>query len=221
MKALYDHKLFVTSSRKSSIIASMNDPSNARLVMQLSSYLDPQYRKAEYLERQDEEEDYIDLEDDFEVPEEQPEQDDSGFDQPSFSTPPAGPSYDLEDLPDNSDTVDDAPETDMPEGDNPDVQDEMKGEISESEDIVVDSPVLDTAKLIRDYLNSDELTSGVNRVIKKNSELWIYYNDDINLNKIMGTVVELVESKLGSGATFNRLARSDNAIVFEVDDEIL
>ena len=64
--------------------------------------------------------------------------------------------------------------------------------------------------------NSRKDCVGVSRVAVKDSELWVYYNDDINLNNVMTAVVDLV-SELGmTYLEFNRLARSNNAIVFDI-----
>ena len=65
-------------------------------------------------------------------------------------------------------------------------------------------------------LNLDGDTQGVALVKYNESELWVYYQDDINLNNIMYNVIEKINSSGYSYLTFNRLARSDNAIVFDV-----
>lgn len=66
-------------------------------------------------------------------------------------------------------------------------------------------------------LNNDARTAGVDRVQLKGDELWIYYNDDTNLNKVMSDAVDLLAAKGFTELTFNRLARSNNAIVFTVE----
>ena len=43
--------------------------------------------------------------------------------------------------------------------------------------------------------------------------LLVYYEDSINLNKVMASAIETLNN-LDYGLEFNRLARSDNAIVF-------
>lgn len=68
---------------------------------------------------------------------------------------------------------------------------------------------------IKGILNALEDTKGVQRVgIKNENELWIYYNDSINLNNVMGPVIEELNKPGYTYLEFNRLARSDNAIVF-------
>jgi len=66
-------------------------------------------------------------------------------------------------------------------------------------------------------LNNDARTAGVDRVQLKGDELWVYYNDDTNLNKVMSDAVDLLAAKGFTELTFNRLARSNNAIVFTVE----
>ena len=71
---------------------------------------------------------------------------------------------------------------------------------------------------IKGLLNSPSDTAGVNRILTKNQELWIYYNDDVNLNNLLGPVVELINAANYRYLEFNRLARSDNAIVFQISE---
>ena len=47
-------------------------------------------------------------------------------------------------------------------------------------------------------------------------ELWIYYNDDSNLNDKMIEVISVLNSTGYTYLKFNRLARSNNAIVFDI-----
>ena len=72
-------------------------------------------------------------------------------------------------------------------------------------------------KDIKGLLNSNSDTSGVSRVsVKDDKELWIHYNDNVNLNDVMVSVIELVNQSGYSYLEFNRLARSENAIVFVI-----
>ena len=72
----------------------------------------------------------------------------------------------------------------------------------------------DIAESIKSMLNDNPTTSGVSRIAKKNSELWIYYNDDTNLNSVMSDVIDAVTSD--NTLKFSRLARTDNAVVFDI-----
>jgi len=70
---------------------------------------------------------------------------------------------------------------------------------------------------LKGHLNLREETKGVNRIQIKEKELWVYYNDDVNLNDRMTPVLELLNAATYTYLQFNRLARSDNAIVFDFD----
>jgi hypothetical protein len=71
---------------------------------------------------------------------------------------------------------------------------------------------------VKTTLNNNAETKGVSRASIKDDELWVYYEDSINLNKVMANAIEILNS-LDYGLEFNRLARSDNAIVFLVETE--
>ena len=75
------------------------------------------------------------------------------------------------------------------------------------------------ANEIKGTLNVRQDTAGVNRVQIKNDELWIYYNDDINLNNVMANVISVLNAANYQYFEFNRLARTDNAIVFAISLE--
>jgi hypothetical protein len=76
--------------------------------------------------------------------------------------------------------------------------------------------VISDCETIKATLNAREDTAGVNRLEVKDSELWIYYNDDSNLNDKMIEVISVLNSTGYTYLKFNRLARSNNAIVFDV-----
>lgn len=69
---------------------------------------------------------------------------------------------------------------------------------------------------IKGTLNIREDTKGVSRIFVKDNELWIYYQDKVNLNSVMEPVIEVLNSVGFTNLEFNRLARTDNAIVFEI-----
>lgn len=71
---------------------------------------------------------------------------------------------------------------------------------------------------LKGTMNAVSDTCGVQRVKidEDKKELWVYYNDDINLNDIMTPLIELLESSSYNYLIFNRLARSGNAVVFEI-----
>lgn len=67
---------------------------------------------------------------------------------------------------------------------------------------------------IMSMLNNNDSTSGVDYILSRNgNELWIYYNDDVNLYDKMSQVIKMFDS---SKYMFNRLARSYNAIVLDI-----
>lgn len=72
--------------------------------------------------------------------------------------------------------------------------------------------------IIKGTLNAREDTAGVLRVrVKKDPcELWIYYEDKVNLNNTMPAVIEVLNGTAYTYLEFSRLARSDNAIVFDI-----
>ena len=69
---------------------------------------------------------------------------------------------------------------------------------------------------IKGFLNSDSSTCGVSRVHKVNDELWVRYQDSINLNDVMVPAIELLNRPGYTYLQFNRLARSENSIVFVI-----
>ena len=108
--------------------------------------------------------------------------------------------------------------------------DSFEGDIEEAEDMqqIGESTTIqsnDSVSLpkiseeIKVILNSDESTKGINRISIKDSEIWIHYDDSINLNNIMVPVIEKLNASGYQYLEFNRLARSENAIVFQVDNK--
>ena len=72
-------------------------------------------------------------------------------------------------------------------------------------------------KDIKGILNAQDETSGVSRVSYKNdTEVWVHYNDNVNLNDVMIPAIELMNQSGYTYMEFNRLARSENAIVFVI-----
>ena len=95
--------------------------------------------------------------------------------------------------------------------------DEESSDIDELEDVVEDEEPI-SPESIQEFLNDQDSTSGVSRVVEKDSEIWIHYNDKINLNNVMEDVFARL-SKEYPEAEFNRLARTENAIVFVVESD--
>ena len=75
------------------------------------------------------------------------------------------------------------------------------------------------AGVIKDTLNNYADTKGVVSVAVKEEnspEMWLYYDDETNLNDTIYAVVSLFNSSGYNMIKFNRLARSNNAIVFDI-----
>lgn len=73
-------------------------------------------------------------------------------------------------------------------------------------------------KSIKAFLNLSEDTEGVQRVRQIGNEVWVHYQDSVNLNDVLVPVMESLSSSSYSYLEFNRLARSDNAVVFVIID---
>ena len=84
----------------------------------------------------------------------------------------------------------------------------------------LESHAMLTADEISGLLNAKDNTAGVCRVIIKDEELWIHYNDNINLNNVMEPVIALLNAANYSILNFNRLARTENAIVFTITESL-
>ena len=237
MKAIYASKLYKASSRKSKIQASIEDPINLELVTQIKSYLDEEYQdtvdrlqakqKAQLVENMIEE-------NSDNKPNSQPSSMDGRSSGPSrgFGGSPQGGHPSLSEKFDMLLSEDDdaglnneLDDSDVPQFDDPtesNLEDVEESTTIEGIDEITTSDKSNTSDLssdVKSLLSSDESTSGINRVIAKKNELWIHYNDDINLNNVMAPVIEKLSSSHLDCLNFNRLARSENAIVFQLDSK--
>jgi len=221
LKAILASKLFKASTRKTKILAALADPVNEELVTQLEEYLDE-----ESLPR----------------PLGGSPGDGSGTgDEGAVSPPPTsgggggsfgggggmsggampGETY-LEGDPNDPDAdVDDADidETEPVDGDEPEAvknATKAKGAPVQASEAVTNQ--MDAVpELVKNTLNTREDTAGVARAgFKGGDEFWIYFNDDTNLNDKMNSVIDVLNAASYNYLEFNRLARSDNAMVFEV-----
>lgn len=87
---------------------------------------------------------------------------------------------------------------------------------------------LNDVSQIAGTLNLNEATAGVKYVRVKHTkqdEVWIYYQDSVNLTKytdtdssVMEKVIELLQNTNYNYLIFNRVARADNALVFDIDE---
>lgn len=192
--------MYKSSTRKSKIQAALSNPVNQPLVTQLRSYLDDEYRKEEILEPD------IEMKKEKGSPVKDEHIDESSKDDTKViddNTKFSNPNGDKEDI-----NVEDSDKDNHPSEDDNNVNSSKKCAIRSSIDL--DS--------LKGTMNAVSDTCGVQRVKidEDKKELWVYYNDDINLNDIMTPLIELLESSSYNYLIFNRLARSGNAVVFEI-----
>jgi len=239
LQRIYSSKLYVTSTRKDKIHAALQDPINVELVKQLADYLDDDARVLLRQAKSD-----IRQEEAASAPADNfSSNDDSGSDEggPSFAPGGSAPSHhsfsgdiasdfgedeladvdipdDMGDMGDMGDAGGEAPEApaETPE---PVESVTQEGKPITSSTAVIWTTINDVAsdaETIKGTLNSREDTKGVNRLEVKDTELWLYFNDDVNLNDKMIDVISVLNSTGYTYLKFNRLARSNNAIVFDV-----
>ena len=224
MNAIFASKLFRSSSRQDKIRAALADPVNMQLVQQLRSYLDEPYQKMRLMDPQPEEP----KTDASEAPaegeaEESSSAPESSSSYPSHSSAPShvsGPSSDSMDIPglniEDETSSEEPPASEPSESSNNEEPAPAEEPVAESTRITSSTDVQDTIEQLKGSINMRKETSGVNRILKKKDEIWIYYEDKVNLNNVMGPVIELVNALGYTNLEFNRLARSDNAIVFQM-----
>lgn len=228
IEPIFSSKLFAVSSRKAEIRAAASNPINQNLMQQLSTALDKSYQKAEYLlDEEDQEklrqeqtesvETKVDETEESEVTEE------PGAEPKEHSAPPAKPSNlhskfkaaekNMSET-ESSEKPEDVPSDDASVDTKTEAATDIDTGIDDSD--MDDNGIQDTKSIadsVKATLNDNEDTTGVSRTAIKDDELWVYYEDSINLNKVMASAIETLNN-LDYGLEFNRLARSDNAIVF-------
>ena len=226
VKSIYASKLFRSSRRQNKILAAMENPINTELIKQLEDYLDDEYKQL------DESLLNSDANSDSSL-----ESDDSNFitennPKPNFSGAPVSTPQDT-----ISDKYDDDLDEETEEPGESDTANETfnvsqqtnasihVSKTSVAGSVTLQNPLVVTQNMysslvgeIKGTLNARNTTCGVSRVHIKNDELWIYYNDDINLNTVMQNTIELLNAASYHYLVFNRLARTDNAIVFDITD---
>lgn len=235
LSRIYACKLYLTSSRKDSIKAAINDSKNMALVQQLSEYLDDDAKDKlaeaveDKLDKKNEQSN--DKKDAVEsIP------DENNVFSPSYSeSRPASPSvapsasssdemdFDVDKL-SFDDEVPSEPETtssdngsETPVEESTSVHSTVTADtaVSDSESVIFN--IANEASVIKGTLNSNETTSGVQRVTVNDKELWIFYEDKSNIGDIMIDVIEALNASGYTYLSFSRLARSNNAIVFDIE----
>lgn len=221
LKRIYSSKVYVTSTRKDRIHAAIQDPINAELVQQISDYLNDDAKvelaraqkslKAKEAEKQQGDNLQVAPSDDsFSAP--------SGGGHSSF-TGDAISDFGPDEFSDTGDMGDtgDAGGEDIPEPVEETSHVEGKPINATSLIWTTTEDVVKECDIIQGTLNVREDTKGVTRLQVKENELWIYYNDDVNLNDTMISVIEVLNSTGYTYLAFSRLARSNNAIVFDIN----
>lgn len=235
---IYASKLYLTSSRKQEIDAAINSSDNVELVQQLSEYLDSDARDKldEAIQEKEDEQAAQEaentpeptLDDNFgeEVP------DEKNVFSPSYSGAgggiPSGPSDFGEDMGGEGSDI-----FDMPEGDEgepapapePDAAVEestaIYGEVTADTKLETNiNKLAEEADIIKGTLNANDSTAGIIRLVIDNDELWLYYKDEVNIGDIMVDVIEILNASAYTYLTFSRLARSNNAIVFDINEVV-
>lgn len=235
LSRIYASKLYLTSTRKDKIRAAINNMQNVELVQQLSDCLDDEDKelledavkdKEKKLEQaQEKAQPAAEASPENEVPDERnvfsPSYSGGSFAPPSGGFDDFGGEGDVPDIPDAPDAPpSDSPEPDAAPADEP-VQEStaIYGEVKADTDIVV--PKYDIIDLetnaIKSTLNSRAETAGVQRVAIDDDELWIYYKDEANIGDMMVDVIEFLNASGYTSLAFSRLARSNNAIVFDIN----
>lgn len=228
LKAIYTCKMYRSSNRKDKIKAAMNNPLNKELVQQLKEYLDYEVTPDEpEVEVKSKEINPENNKQPSSTPSHAPVSHTSPSARPATDAMLDGMFVDEDDkeehiTPDDVvDDTEDTVDTESNEGTDDEIKESVEVNscsITSSTDVVCNAA--DRVNEIKGALNAREDTAGINRIICKNNEMWVYYNDSINLNNVMGPVIELLNASNYTYLEFNRLARSDNAIVFQINDSI-
>ena len=226
LASIYASKLYQASLRKDHIRAAMNDPMNAELVLQLEEYLNEESlpevdeKVSESPEGTSEDQDAESLEtsEDSEVSIKESEVSDDNGPKENHGL---SEGQSLFKMPQNEEEL--AAMEKAMSGEGSDMHTEQEKSTPEKSEASTDvsnrtaikaCTSLSDLEVMKNTLNSVDSTCGVSRIHMKENEVWIYYSDDINLNTVMTDVIERLLHE-GYGLEFNRLARSDNAIVFE------
>lgn len=226
VSAIFASKLYQSSSRKDRIHSAYMNPLNAELVQQIDSYVSPKYQKLLEPEEQ-EPTDSQNLDTANTGEDDGRSSSGSSYSGGGGSSFSGGGSFSGGDIPG---MVTDEPEesAESDEGSS-DMSREPVSESpaeSESDESVEQSTVIASSCTEKDAalevdtmkgsLNVKAETAGVIRVRVKDKELWVYYQDSINLNSVMPDVIDTMNALGYTYLEFSRLARTDNAIVFDI-----
>ena len=219
LEKIYGSTLFKASTNKDAIKSALNNPMNMELVQQLREYLDD-----DTLERLNSSEPEFDapgmFSDDVVDDTETTEDAEADNAKPAPTSAPSHSSANPATFTTKEDHMDDLKEFENSEDTVPASEPKSEDGPKPPESDSVESSTIIQKKLdleaLQGTLNAREDTAGVSYILQKDDELWIHYNDSINLNNVMEAVITLVRDLGYDNLVFNRLARSANAVVFEI-----
>lgn len=208
LQRIYSSKMFLASKRKDDIRHKIEAAENQELVQQLIRDLSPEYQTLNNVAPELTEEKQSSKSDDS-----KPKVNDDSVNNTSHDSSDSSMNTShTVGQPIEFDESDDTSDTNAEDSTNQDDEAESEPESIE-QSIKLDVVPID---VIKGTLNHSSDTAGVARIEVKNHELWIYYSDETNLNSIMTDVIESLNNVGYTYLSFNRLARSNNAIVFEI-----
>ena len=220
MISIYASKMFKSSKHQEKVLASLGAFENAELVKQLEEYLDDEYKPMGDCKPSESD----DMSSDNAVNHGKPESSNPSPIRPVSKK--SNLSSKISDLdselnPDSEDDSDTAPDTAVE--DSSIDSSSVTSQKSVTANTALQNPLIVTQNLysslvdeLKGTLNARSETSGVARIAIKSEELWIYYNDNVNLNSMMPNVIDVLNAANYYYLVFNRLARTDNAIVFDL-----
>lgn len=209
MDWLYNSKLYKGSKYKSKINAAISNPLNKELVKQLDSYVNVKYVQKLAEEIDDLKDRQENLEDEVLDSKESPD----------FNSDASNKFENADEIPaDSEENIEEAPE--KPEdSENLAETTKVSGISIESASFVTPSQIYQATTEIPGMLNLRDDTHGALFASVKTgntNEFWIYYDESVDLNSVLGAVNSAL---LASGyyfLEFNRVSRDENAIVFTI-----
>lgn len=234
LSKIYASKIYLTSSRQNRIHAAIEDPMNVELVQQVAEYLDDDSKQK--LKEAVSEKNAKKSAEDAAKPSE--DSDKNVFDDFESHSAPAssGGHASIPHSSGSGNVFDDfdtsEPEGNIPEGDeNTDIPEPPTDDVPEDSEPVEeateitgvdeidteDSAVLQSG-VVKKLLNAEDDAAGVVRVDIGDDETWIYYDDKVNLNDVLDNVISIIKSNGYDMLKFSRLARTDNAVVFDIKE---
>lgn len=221
IKSITTSKLFVTSSRQRAIVAAIENPVNAELVQQLSEYLSDESKEdlkealqsnqlASEASASQSGDSSVDAGDTNDV-------DFGGADTPSSV---GGPAPSGGNVFDDFSFDDTGSETAADEGAPSEESAAVEESTSVSGNAILGATNISDISVpvteIKGLLNANSDTCGIIRAECEDDEFWLYYADEVNLNDIMISVIEILNASGYTYLKFNRLGRSNNAIIFDI-----